>query len=116
MSVILVGPNGQVALAAPGRPMLARPLAGSSDDGGPPSPPPPSPPPPSPPPPSPPPPPVPVSDLSAIAGLAGWWDAAVATNMMDANGAPLAGFGAEVAGIADLSGHGAGLTVWHQAA
>jgi hypothetical protein len=110
MSVILVGPNGKIALAAPGRPMLVAPLAGSSDGGNPP----PSPPPPSPPPPSPPPPPP--GGLLTTSGLAGWWDASVPSGVLDTNGNALAAFGATATTVVDKSGRNATLTVWHQAA
>ena len=60
--------------------------------------------------------PLATSGLSAIAGLAGWWDAGVAGGMLDPTGAPLAAFGASVGAVADKSGIGAALTVWHAAA
>ena len=61
MSVILTGPNGQVALVAPGRPMLAASLAstvsgGGGAGGG------------------------STVSLTSVAGLIGWWDAGMATN------------------------------------
>ena len=94
MSVILVSPNGQVVMAAPGRPMLVAPLPGAS-----------------PPPPSPPP-----QGLTSVAGLTGWWDAGQAAGMLDASNAPLAAFGAAASAVADQSGAGTALTVWHAAA
>jgi len=92
MTVILSGNHRQVVLAAPGRPMLLQPLSGST-------------------PPSP-----PVASLSTIAGLAGWWDAAVATGILSPGGAPLRTFGASAGSVADKSGVAAPVTVWHAAA
>jgi hypothetical protein len=102
MTLILSGNNGQPLLAASGQPMLLQPLSGST------------PPPPSPPPPPPLPPP-PATSLSTIAGLAGWWDAGVATGILSPGGAPLSAFGTSVGGVADKSGVGAQVTVWHAA-
>jgi hypothetical protein len=102
MTLILSGNNGQPLLAASGQPMLLQPLSGST------------PPPPSPPPPPPRPPP-PATSLSTIAGLAGWWDAGVATGILSPGGAPLSAFGTSVGGVADKSGVGAQVTVWHAA-
>ncbi len=97
MSVIFAGPNNKVMMAAPGRPMLARPLSGSGG-GGPPDPPPVTPP-----------------DWSAVAGLIGWWDAGTASGVRGPGGAALTAFGAPVGAVADKSGAGAALTVWHHA-
>jgi hypothetical protein len=85
MSVIFSGPNKRVILAAPGRPMLARPLSVAA----------------------------PPSPLSAT-GLVGWWDASTAAGMLDAANAPLTAFGAAASAVADKSGAGTALTVWHQ--
>ncbi len=92
MSVILTGSNRKVLMVAPGRPMLAQPMANV----------------------------VPTqvvapAALSTITGLTGWWDAGVAAGMLDAAGASLASFGASAAGVADKSGQGGALTVWHAA-
>jgi hypothetical protein len=95
MAVILSGNGNQVLMAAPGRPMLVGPLSSGS---------------------SPPitPPPVPAS-LSTIAGLAGWWDAGVATGILSPGGTPLGAFGAAAGGVADKSGLAAPVEVWHAA-
>jgi hypothetical protein len=90
MSVILTGFNSQIAMAAPGRPMLAGSLPTTPGGGG-------------------------VASLSPIAGLTGWWDAGVATNLVSSNGAPLTAFGEPAGSVADKSGVGAALTVFHQA-
>jgi len=60
--------------------------------------------------------PLATSGLSAIAGLAGWWDAGVAAGVLDPTGSPLAAFGASAGAVADKSGTGGALTVWHAAA
>jgi len=92
MSVILSGGKNQVVMAAPGRPMLARPLPISATSVG-------------------------VSaSLSAVAGLAGWWDAGVAAGVLSPAGAALTAFGAAAGAVADKSGAGTALTVWHAAA
>jgi hypothetical protein len=112
MGVILSGPNNKIVMAAPGRPMLAAPLSGTASSGG------------------------PGSGgtgsggtgsggtgsggggttaLTSVTGLTGWWDAGVATNVLDPTGTPLSAFGASAASVADKSGVGAALTVWHQA-
>jgi hypothetical protein len=54
-------------------------------------------------------------DLSSIAGLSGWWDASEPAGVLDPTGMPLTAFGASASGVADKSGAGAALTVWHQA-
>jgi hypothetical protein len=89
MTLILSG-NNRPLLAAPGRPMLTQP--GSSSN----------------------PPPV-VATLSTIAGLAGWWDAGVATGILSPGGTPLSAFGTSVGGVADKSGVGTPVAVWHAA-
>ena len=88
MSVMLVGSGLQIMLAAPGRPMLAAPLP--TGGSGP-------------------------ADPRSLAGLVGWWDGATPAGLLGTSGAPLSGFGAPVAGLADRSGAGAALTVWHRA-
>jgi hypothetical protein len=90
MSIILAGSGNNVIFAAPGRPMLVRPLAISGDGGAPPS-------------------------LTAISGLAGWWDAGAVAGIGDPSGALISGFGASVGGVVDKSGAGAALNVFHQA-
>jgi hypothetical protein len=78
MAVILSGNNNQILMAAPGRPMLLEPLSSSV-----------SPPVVTPPVVSPP----VVASLSTIAGLAGWWDAGVATGILSPGGTALSAFG-----------------------
>ena len=118
MGVILIGPSNKIALVAPGKPMLVGPLDGTatgggsgsggggsgsggggsgsggggsgSGGGG-------------------------TASLTSVAGLTGWWDAGVATNVLDPAGARLAAYGASAGLVADNSGIGAALTVWHQA-
>ena len=91
MSIILAGPNNKVVMAAPGRPLLAAPLPGT----------------------------VPITvvttSLTAVAGLTGWWDAGTAAGVLSPTGTPLTAFGATAGSVADKSGVGAALTVWHQA-
>ncbi len=50
------------------------------------------------------------------AGLTGWWDAGVPAGMLDGAAKPLSAFGASSAAVADKSGAGAPLAVWHAAA
>jgi hypothetical protein len=90
MSVILTGSGNQVAMVAPGRPMLAGSLPTTPGTGG-------------------------VSSLSSVAGLTGWWDAGVATNLLSPAGVSLSSFGASAGSVADKSGAGAALAVFHQA-
>jgi hypothetical protein len=49
---------------------------------------------------------------SAIAGLAGWWDAGTYAGLVDANGNPLPGWNNAVGGLADKSGTGNALSVY----
>jgi hypothetical protein len=91
MSVILTAPNSKIALAAPGRPMLAAPLSGTVSGGGGGG----------------------TASLAAVTGLTGWWDAGVAANALSPSGTPLAAFGSPANAIADTSGAGSALTVWH---
>lgn len=99
MSTILSGVGNKILMAAPGRPMLARPLADSTapatGSSGPPT--------------------ATPQTLSAVAGLTGWWDAGTAAGLLGSAGAPMA-FGASASGVADKSGAGAALAVWHAAA
>ncbi|HVC59663.1 MAG TPA: hypothetical protein VND19_04765 [Acetobacteraceae bacterium] len=93
MSVVLVGP-GRPMLVVPGRPVLGAPLATTAGSGG--------------------------GGASAaypsgIAGLTGWWDAGAISSMLDPSGAAIAAFGASVGSLADKSGAGAALTVYHAA-
>jgi len=96
MSVILTAPNSKIAMAAPGRPMLAAPLAstvpggGGAGGGG-------------------------TASLASVAGLTGWWDAGVVSNFLGPTGTPLSTFGAPANAVIDKSGSGSALTVWHQA-
>ncbi|MBS0639073.1 MAG: hypothetical protein JSS43_04325 [Proteobacteria bacterium] len=88
MSIIRSG--NHTILAAPGRPMLAAPLASTPT--------------------------LPLGNgLAGIPGLAAWWDAATPTGLLDASGAPLSAFGNAVAAVADKSGSGRILGVWHAA-
>jgi hypothetical protein len=89
MSVILSGSH--TVLAAPGRVMLAAPLpaAGSST------------------------PPPPPTGLAAAGALGGWWDAGTPSGLLDATGTPLTAFGPAVGAVADKSGQGIALSVWH---
>jgi hypothetical protein len=92
MSVILTGSGNQIAMAAPGRPMLAGSLPGTVPSTAP-----------------------VITTLSGVAGLTGWWDAGEATNMLSPSGAALTAFGAQTGSVVDKSGAGSALTVWHQA-
>jgi hypothetical protein len=89
MSVISIGSNKQIAMAAPGRPMLARSLPATGGGGG------------------------VAPKLSSVAGLGGWWDAGTASGLLDPTGVPLTAFGASAGAVADQSGAGSALTVWH---
>jgi hypothetical protein len=86
MSVILTAPNNKIAMAAPGRPILVAPLSSTASN-----------------------------DLAAVAGLTGWWDAGVVTNVLGPSGTPLTAFGASANAVTDQSGAGNALTVWHRA-
>ena len=86
MSIILIAP-GSPLLTAPGVPALLAPLSDSSG----------------------------ATDPSAIAGLSGWWDAGAISSMLDPSGAAITAFGASVGSLADKSGAGAPLTVYHAA-
>lgn len=89
MSVVMVGSNNQIVMAAPGRPMLVAPLPGT---------------------------PAVPSAFAAASGLIGWWDAGVPSGMLDPTGTALKAFGSLATAVADKSGVGASLTVWHAAA
>ena len=84
MSVILTGSGSQVVMAAPGRPMLVGPLPGAS---------------------------TPI--FASSAGLTGWWDAGVASGILDSSGLPLSTFNALAGSVANKSGVGTALMVWH---
>ena len=88
MTMALIAP-GRPMLLAPGRPALLSPLAGAGTS--------------------------PVLTPAAIAGLSGWWDASTPSDILGPSGAALATFGGSVGGLADKSGAGAALTVFHQA-
>ncbi len=90
MSVILTGNGNQIAMVAPGRPMLQGASSGGVT-------------------------PVVAATLFGVPGLAGWWDASVPTGMLSTSGTPLTAFGAAVAAVADKSGATAALSVWHAA-
>jgi hypothetical protein len=53
---------------------------------------------------------------SAIAGLSGWWDAALPGGMIDANGLELAASNAVAVAVSDKSGQGVALSAYHIAA
>ncbi len=102
MSVILAGPNNKIAMAAPGRPMLVGPLSGTVAGGGG----------------------TPpggggttpgTTDLTTIAGLTAWWDAGVPAGVLSPSGTSLTAFGVQAGSVADKSGTGSALTVWHHA-
>ncbi len=94
MTIVLIKP-GRPMLVAPGRPALYGSAAGGTgSDGGSTGP----------------------SYPSGIAGLSGWWDAGALAGILDPSGTPVAAFGASVGSLADKSGAGAPLTVYHAAA
>ena len=97
MTIALIAP-GHPMMLAPGKAALLSPLSGigssgttGSGNGG------------------------PVTSLSVIAGLSGWWDAGTPADILDPTGAALTAFGAAIGSLADKSGTGAPLTVYHQA-
>jgi len=92
MTVVLIAP-GRPLLVAPGKLALSGPLAGAAAGGGGGS----------------------VTYPSAIAGLSGWWDAGAISGMLAPSGAAITAFGASVGSLADKSGAGAALTVYHGA-
>ena len=91
MTTALLAP-GRPMLVAPGKPALLSALSATGDGGS-----------------------GAVTSLSAIAGLSAWWDAGTPTDIIDPTGAALTGFGGAVGGLADKSGAGAPLSVFHQA-
>lgn len=88
MSVIMVGAHNQIVMAAPGRPMLLAPLPST---------------------------PPAIAAFPTAGGLTGWWDAGVPGGILDPTGTPLTAFGSLATAVADKSGAGASLTVWHAA-
>ncbi len=90
MSLILTGNGNQIAMAAPGRPMLLGASSGVVT-------------------------PIVAAPLSGVPGLAGWWDASLPTGMLSTSGTPLTAFGAPVAAVADKSDATMALNVWHAA-
>lgn len=52
---------------------------------------------------------------SAISGLTGWWDAGVTADILDLSGDPILSWNSRVGGLADKSGAGSTLTVYHYA-
>ena len=52
---------------------------------------------------------------ASAAGRVGWWDAGEPAGVLDAASTPLTAFPASAFGVADRSGTGTALTVWHQA-
>jgi len=52
---------------------------------------------------------------SAISGLTGWWDAGVTADILDPSGDPILGWNSTVGTLADKSGAGSPLAVYHYA-
>jgi hypothetical protein len=50
---------------------------------------------------------------SAISGLAGWWDAGATADLLDTSGSPVLGWNNAVGSLADKSGAGMPLSVYH---
>jgi hypothetical protein len=50
---------------------------------------------------------------SAIIGLTGWWDAGLTTDILNPSGSPVLGWNGAVGGLADKSGAGSALSVYH---
>src|SRR6202012_4916727 len=88
MSVILTDSSGKIAMVAPGVPMLWQQLDGSASV-----------------------PPV----FSAAGGLAGWWGASMPSGRLGSGGQALTAPGSGVGAVADKSGAGTALSVWHAA-
>jgi hypothetical protein len=86
LSVILNGGNRKILMTGPGRPMLAGPLPNTV-----------------------------VTSLDQITGLTGWWDAGLASGVVNTAGAAMTRFGGLAGGVADKSGVGTDLAVWHAA-
>ena len=91
MTIALLAP-GRPMLIAPGKPVLLCPIAPGTTGGG-----------------------GAITSLTAIAGLNGWWDAGTPAAILGPAGAPLTAFGAAAGSLADKSGAGAPLAVFHQA-
>ena len=94
MTVALIAP-GRPMMLAPGIPALLSPLAGAGGGSGGGT--------------------TPAPTPASIAGLSGWWDTGTASDILDPTGAALTAFGGSVGSLADKSGAGAALTVFHEA-
>jgi len=92
MTMALIAP-GRPMMLAPGKPALLSPLLGAGGGGGT----------------------GPASTPASIAGLSGWWDAGTPSDILGPTGAALSAFGGSVGGVADRSGAGAALSVFHAA-
>jgi hypothetical protein len=88
MAVVLSAPGGQIVMAAPGKPMLYAPLGTAATTANP---------------------------LSAAAGLTGWWDASEPSGLFASTGTALTASNQAVASVADKSGVGTLLSVYHVA-
>ncbi|HUB11174.1 MAG TPA: hypothetical protein VMB34_04390 [Acetobacteraceae bacterium] len=93
MTIALTAP-GRPLMAAAGKPVLVKPLSGAGNGGGSGG---------------------SVQTLAGIGGLSGWWDAGTPSGMLDPTGVALTAFGGAVGSVADKSGAGAPLAVFHQA-
>jgi hypothetical protein len=89
MSVVRSGGAGPFIMAAPGRPMVTA-RSGSVSP--------------------------PSDSFVSIADMTGWWDASEASGVLTSGGVPMTTFGGSVGSVAEKSGAGTALTVWHAAA